>query len=159
MPERRDSVAPHPAKGHALKYGLLISFFVEADEEGVAMSEGRGSEVSCRTEQMGCKLIVAGRVVLHVEGEDLFPFGDYDCGRTFCQFQGFFPPFLLFSCVGSFFHFKLMLLKEPLSFGATGSPAAMVHPVDLPCHALPSLWLNTLAFLARSNWPIPECPL
>ncbi len=74
---------------------------------------------------------VVGRVVLHVERDDLFSFGRHDFVGFFGERNGFVAAFLVLRGIGRFGDFDFGRLKEPLSILTTRSRLAVIHPIDL----------------------------
>lgn len=95
------------------------------------MPDGRSFQVAGRPKQMSRQSVVVGRVGFHVENDDVLTARDQDALDRAGQFDGFLPSALLLAGIDDLGGLADgVLLKEPLSFRATRSALAVVHPVN-----------------------------
>ncbi len=110
---------------------MPVRFLTEADQERFPQPQSRGFQIAGRPEQVNGQGVVVGRVGFHVEDDDSLAPRHQDALDRARQLDGLFPAQFLLPGINDLGGFAdLVRLKELLSFAATGSALAVVHPVD-----------------------------
>ncbi len=122
----------------------MIGVVAKADQQRIALPQGRGAQVPGRAQYLSQQDIIFGRVFLHVKFDDLLTPGDDDLVCRSCQSQGFPSSAAFLARITLFLDLQSVGLKEPLSSLAAGSALAMIIPIDFSRHRVAS-WGRLLA--------------
>ncbi|MEZ6085510.1 MAG: hypothetical protein R3E58_16580 [Phycisphaerae bacterium] len=107
-----------------------VDLFIEADQDGFAFANRRGSQIAGRTEHRGDGFVQGFGASFEVEPRDLCSLGYDDLAGFFGQIASVIAAQFLFPGVRLLCCGEMVLRKEPLRFGATCSVAAVVVPID-----------------------------